>query len=203
MRAIFDETWRRQALDGHAPAVELLAVEMLQPLYRFCLYRLGRDRHLCEDVVQETLVRALRQLDQYDPKRSGGDIFSWLVGLARNEVRRALASRPTAAKLEQLWMNMDRHLLSLYASLESEPLAQELLDREETAQMVNAAMSQLPPNYARALEAKYLLGHSVRQIAEAWKTSEKAVESLLSRARQAFRDVFLTLTQNLQAPSDA
>ena len=63
--------------------------------------------------------------------------------------------------------------------------------------MVNATMSQLPPQYGRALEAKYVLGRSVREIARAWKVSEKAVESQLSRARTAFRTVFLALSSNL------
>ena len=63
--------------------------------------------------------------------------------------------------------------------------------------MVNAAMSQLPPRYGEALEAKYLHGRTVRQIAQLWRTSEKAVESVLGRARAAFRATFLALAKNL------
>lgn len=188
---------------GDPAAAEMLAEAVLEPLYRFCLYRLGRDEHLCEDVVQETLLRAIGQIDQYDPGRSGGNIFPWLTGLARNEIRRALAGRNAAASLEALWSKMDRELLSLYAKLESEPFADELLRRAETQEMVNAAVSQLPPHYGRALEAKYVLGWSVRQIAQAWKLSEKAVESLLSRAREAFRTAFLALAQNLNVDASA
>lgn len=183
---------------GNTQAAELLAEAALEPLYRFCLYRLGRDEHLCQDVVQETLVRAIREMNQYDPARSGGDIFPWLTGLARNEIRRALTDRKHAASLEALWNKMDKELLSLYAKLESQPFAEELLLRAETREMVNAAMSQLPPQYGRALEDKYVLGRSVREIAKAWKTSDKAVESLLSRARKAFRTAFLALAGNLE-----
>jgi WD40 repeat protein len=61
----------------------------------------------------------------------------------------------------------------------------------------NAAMSQLPPRYGEALTAKYLLGHSVGQIARAWQPTEKAVESQLSRARRAFREIFLSLSAGL------
>jgi DNA-directed RNA polymerase specialized sigma24 family protein len=67
--------------------------------------------------------------------------------------------------------------------------------------MVNTAMSQLPPHYGQALEAKYLQGKSVRELAALWRLSEKAAESLLTRAREAFRATFLALTKNLNLES--
>jgi DNA-directed RNA polymerase specialized sigma24 family protein len=54
----FDADWRRRALAGQVEAVRALAEAALAPLYAFCLYRVGRNRHLCEEVVQETMVRA-------------------------------------------------------------------------------------------------------------------------------------------------
>jgi len=202
LQPIFDARWRERALAGEEDAAGELARRALTPLYRFCLYRLGRDEHLCEDVVQDTLLRALDELDLYDPQRCGGDIFGWLTGLARNEIRRTLAARKSAAGLQDLWNHMDKELLELYASLESQPLGEEVLRRTETRQMVNAAMSQLPPRYGEALEAKYLHGRSVIQIAQVWRTSEKAVESLLARARAAFRATFLALAKNLKLEAD-
>ena len=89
MHSLFDAAWRQRALDGDATAIKALTDEILPPLYRFCLYRVGRNRHLCEEVVQETLLRALRTLSRYDPARATGNIFPWLTGLARNEITRA------------------------------------------------------------------------------------------------------------------
>src|SRR5208282_102801 len=166
----------------------------LQPLYGFCLYRVGRDRQLCEEVVQETLVRAIHDLDRYDPTRSGDNIFPWLRGLARNEISRVLSRQKNAVSLEALWERMDRELLGLFSRLEMEPFSDDLLRREETRELVNTTMSQLPPHYREALEAKYITGRSVRDLATMWSVSEKAVESLLTRARQAFRVAFLALS---------
>ena len=199
MRPIFDAAWRRRALAGDADAVRTLAEAVLQPLYRFCLYRVGRNRHLCEEVVQETLLRALHDLSQYDPARAANNIFPWLTGLARNEIHRALGREHAAVSLEVLWANMDKELLAFYARLDSEPFADELLQREETRELVNATMSQLPPHYREALEAKYVSGQSVRDLASSWHVSEKAVESQLTRARKAFRATFLALSRNLGA----
>lgn len=197
MQAIFDVDWRAQALAGEAQAVEALARGALAPLYRFCFYRVGRDIHLCQDVVQETMLRAIRDLHLYDPARCGNDIFGWLTGLARNEIRRVLAHNHSAASLEALWSKMDKELLKLFADLESQPLAEDVLMRQETRELVNATMSQLPPHYGEALEAKYLHGKSVRDMAGSLRLTEKAVESLLTRARGAFRATFAALTRNL------
>jgi RNA polymerase sigma-70 factor (ECF subfamily) len=199
LQPIFDAAWRRLALSGNLAAVQLLADAALQPLYSFCLYRVARNRHLCEEVVQETLVQALHRLERYDPHRAEGNIFPWLTGLARNEIHRVLSREKSAVSLEALWARMDRELLAVFARLDREPFAGAPLAREETRQLVNATMSQLPPHYREALEAKYVTGQSVGDMARTRSLSEKAVESQLSRARKAFRETFLALSRNLRA----
>ena len=92
---------------------------------------------------------------------------------------------------------MDEDLRTIFRGLESSPLADDILVREETREMVNATMSQLPQHYREALEATYVSRRSVREIAAARSASEKSIESLLTRARQAFRETFLALARNL------
>ena len=62
-------------------------------------------------------------------------------------------------------------------------------------------MSQLPDHYRDTLEAKYVLGKSLREMAELSKLSEKAIESQLARARKAFRATFEALSRHLQTIS--
>jgi len=197
LQSIFDKSWHRRALAGDCEAVARMAAAVLEPLYRFCLYRVGQNRHLCEEVVQETLFRAIRDLAAYRPDRADGNIFPWLTGLARNEIRRVLSREQATASLETLWARMDDELRDVYARLESRPLGNEVLRREETRQMVGATMSQLPSHYREALEAKYVAGRSVRDMATGWNMTEKAVESLLTRSRKAFRATFVALSRNL------
>lgn len=198
MLPIFDAAWQRRALAGESDAVQLLADSTLVPLFRFCFHRVGGDRHLCEEVVQETLMRALRDLDHYDPERAAGQVFPWLSGLARNEITRVLGRKRQADSLQQLWQRMDRDLRAIFSRLETDAFPDELLQREETRAMVNATMAQLPPHYRAALESKYIDGHSMREMAVNAGGTEKSIESLLTRARQAFRETFLVLTSNLE-----
>ncbi len=193
MPEYFDQRWHRRALRGEQLAVEALAAATIGPLYRFCFHRLGANSHLTEEVVQETLIRAIRDLEKYDPARAKGNILSWLTGLARNEIRRALGNEGEALNFQTLWDRLDEDLRTIYSRIESEPIASDVLDREETRDMVNATMAQLPAKYREALEAKYVAGKSIRDIAAAWRMSEKAVESQLTRARKAFRATFAAL----------
>jgi RNA polymerase sigma factor (sigma-70 family) len=145
------------------------------------------------------MLKAIRDLRTYEPARAHDNIFPWLTGLARNEIQRLVSREKAASSLQSLWLRMDHDLLAIYAGLEAEPLADEVLRREETRELVNATMSQLPPPYREALEAKYLDGRSVRDLANVWHLSEKAMESQLTRARNAFRATFLALSRNLEA----
>jgi DNA-directed RNA polymerase specialized sigma24 family protein len=68
-------------------------------------------------------------------------------------------------------------------------------DRAEVARLVHVALSQLPRHYGNALEWKYVEGASVKEIAGRLALSPKAAESVLTRAREAFRDAFSALTR--------
>jgi RNA polymerase sigma factor (sigma-70 family) len=142
------------------------------------------------------MLRAIRELDRYEPARSHNSIFGWLTGLARNEIRRSLAREQPLHQFQSFWNKVDIELASVFADLETETINDEVLQRHETSQMVNATMAQLPPHYQEALQAKYVHGLSVREVALLLQASEKAAESVLSRARTAFRSTFLALARN-------
>jgi RNA polymerase sigma-70 factor (ECF subfamily) len=67
---------------------------------------------------------------------------------------------------------------------------------EETSDqrdLVNRALAGLPQRQAAALIGKYVSGYSVEELANHMRSTPKAVESLLSRARAAFRAAFQAL----------
>ena len=68
------------------------------------------------------------------------------------------------------------------------------LQRKELGRLVRTVLDQLPRHYDAVLEWKYVAGLSVNEIAQRLSTSTKAAESLLTRARDAFRDAFAELT---------
>jgi RNA polymerase sigma-70 factor (ECF subfamily) len=62
--------------------------------------------------------------------------------------------------------------------------------RNEVSILVHATLDGLRDGYGDVLEWKYVLGLSVDEIAARLGVSPKAAESLLTRARQAFREAY-------------
>jgi RNA polymerase sigma-70 factor (ECF subfamily) len=66
-------------------------------------------------------------------------------------------------------------------------------ERTEAAALVQLTLDYLPGRYGDLLEWKYILGLSVAEIAVRMGSTPKAVESMLTRARDAFREGFHAL----------
>ena len=181
-----DRLLRDRILSGETAAAEALLAEHLDPLYRFVHWRIGGDEHRVEDVVQETFLSALEGMDAFDGRSS---LHTWLCAIAKNKIRAARRVRPPVS-LEQALEEADPAIDAILAEIAREPLPGEVLDRAETRDLVGATLSSLPPEYARALVQKYVEGKSVTELARARGKGEKAVESLLTRARTAFARVF-------------
>ena len=84
------------ARDGDAIARAWLVNRWSSPVYRFARRMLNNDED-ARDAAQDTLVKVLRHLDQYDPKRK---FSTWVFGIARNtcidEHRRRKRRRSTS-----------------------------------------------------------------------------------------------------------
>ena len=183
---IDDLTLRDRILDGDRQASELLFRRHLDGLYEFCHYRLGGDRTVVEDVVQDTFLVALEGLAGFDGRST---LHTWLCGIAKNKIRQQRRKRRPLA-LEDVLAESQGEIDAILARIESEPLPEWVLERRETSELVGATLSSLSPDHRRALCDKYLHGRSVAQMAAASGRSLKATESLLTRSRTAFARVF-------------
>jgi len=182
---------RDRILAGDRDAAQHLFASQFDALYEFAHYRVGGDRGLAEDVVQDTFMVALESLKGFDGRSS---LHTWLCGIAKNKIRAHRRKRRPAA-LEDVLSEADDEIDAILARVASEPLPEWVLERKETKALVGATLSSLPPEYRRALTGKYIHGESVAQISGAVGKSEKATESLLTRARLAFANVFELLSK--------
>lgn len=186
----------RRAARGNAVAIERLYEENVDSLYSFVFYRVGCEKHLAQDVVQETFVRALDRIDEFDPKR--GSFQAWLFTLSRNVVRDQLRAHHRSTNLALTWERIDASLAQVFESLDREPLTDEVIGRAETRNLVNMTIANLPERYRGVLERKYVDGSSLDVLARELSLSEEAAKSLLARARRAFREAFLTMCRELR-----
>lgn len=181
-----DRELARRVLAGDTEAFEVFFDSHVHGLYRYASARL-RDPETAQDVVQSTFAEALANLGSF---RGDGRLAAWLYGICRYQlsahVRRG-RRRPAHLELSEEIPN----LLDLAEHLPGAPESPDLaLDRREIRAQVHAALDQLPERYAATLEWKYLEDLPVKEIARRLATSPKAAESLLTRAREAFRRCF-------------
>jgi RNA polymerase sigma-70 factor (ECF subfamily) len=179
---------RSAVLAGDQRAWQAWYDQAYEPLYGYVHWRSGGLEELAEEVVQETWLVAVRRVRRFDPAR--GSFLAWLRGIAANVLRNRLRARQARARRGE----------PLQGEPESSVPADAELIRRERAERVAAALADLPEHYEAVLRAKYLDGASVAQIAEASARTSKAVESLLSRARQAFRERYRALESSGNVP---
>ena len=156
-----------------------------QRLAAFAARRSGLDEASLEDVVQNTLIKAIHNLPSY---RGEAALFTWLSGICRHElsdVHRKVARRPTHVSLYETGA-LQVEISRLRAPEHEEPVAE--LDTAQRRADVLRVLEALPEHYALALEAKYGDGATVDEIAILLDLSPIAAQSLLARARQAFRE---------------
>jgi len=181
-----DRAVARRILGGDEEAFRELFDRFFPRLYRFALARTDGDRELAQDIVQQTFCNAIDRLDSY---RGEAALYTWFCQICRNALtdhfRRDGRVPGRVVLLEDL-PNARAVLESLAAPAADQPDVGAW--REQLHRIVEATLDALPGRYGEALEWKYIDGLSVREIGERLKLSEKAAESLLSRARESFRD---------------
>jgi RNA polymerase sigma-70 factor (ECF subfamily) len=134
---------------------------------------------LAEELVQRTVFDAVRGRGSYDPSK--GSLEEWIFGIARNNIRlemRRRASRPS----------VDGDISTYIETIDTEPLPDEVLEQKETAEIVQAALDRLESKEQTVLKRKYIENLSALDIGRQMGISEKAVHSLLYRARVSLRE---------------
>ena len=175
--------------DGHFPR-----------LYRFALVRVNYDADAAEDVAQTVMCRAVAKLQTY---RGEAMLFTWLCTFCRHEIAEwhSRRGRTQPVDLPEDSPETQAVLESLAAGMGGGP--EDELQRKEVARWVQMTLDSLPYPYGDSLEWKYLQGHSVREIAARLQLSPKAAESLLTRARRAFREAFSALLGESMRPGSS
>ncbi len=155
---------------NRAECVRQLYAEHGEPLMSYVLRLTVGDRHLAEDIVQETLLRAWRNADTLTPER--GSVRGWLMRVAHNitvDVYRATRSRPTEVPRD--------------ATAEA-VVTRDLSDDVLTALEVKRALSGLTPKHRAVLMEVYFKD---RTAAEAARTLGIPVGTVKSRIHYALR----------------
>ena len=161
--------------DGHFPS-----------LYRMTLARV-RDPDLARDIVQTAICRAIANLGRF---RGDASLAAWLFTICRNETsahfRKLRRVPPPSSWSKRLPTSAKHSTRDARASRTPRRPSRTARSRRSST----TPWTTCRPRYGRALEWKYLEGLSVKEIAGRLRVGPKAAESLLTRARNAFREGF-------------
>ncbi len=155
-------------------------------LLRYLLVVTGGNEETAREALQLALVRVVRHVKPFEAEEK---FWSWLTVLARSAlVDESRKRRRYFAFLERFTQHQ-----------ETGPDAMDNGEADEQLRaMLEGKLTALPNDERQLVELKYLKHQSVREIAEGLQTSDKAVESKLSRVRRKLKDAVLTELQNEQ-----
>lgn len=157
-------------------------------LFRYLLVVTNGNEESAREALQLTLVRVVRHVKEMDAEEK---FWSWLTVLARSALTdESRKQRRYFAFLQKFTGHVETETDAIRDG-EADDRLRTVLDRK---------LALLPDDERRLMEQKYILHLPVRAIAEEQLTSEKAVESKLSRVRKKLRDAILAELKN-ESPS--
>jgi RNA polymerase sigma-70 factor, ECF subfamily len=143
------------------------------PLYRYLMSLTFGQRQAAEDLMQETLLRAWRNLNSLSP--DVGSIRPWLFTVARRiaiDASRARRARPA---------------YSDDAQVGDLPAPEDSIERILTAETVRRALPRLSPEHRRVIVELYYHGRTASETAEIVGIPEGTVKSRAYHALRAMR----------------
>lgn len=146
-------------------------------LRRYLLVVTAGNEEAAREALQSALVRVVRHIKAFDTEAA---FWGWLTVLART----ALFDQTRKRRRYVSFLDRFTRHTQVAPAPPTEPDGKLL-------ELLESGLALLPDDERKLLEAKYLEGASVHEIAAQWQTSEKAVESRLGRIRRKLRAILL------------
>ena len=162
-------------------------------LFRYALVRV-RSREVAEDLVQESLLAAMRQIDKF---RGRSSERSWLCGILKNKICdyfRKLGRETNFTDLEFFSdEHSDRFDSENYWIHERGPQdwkceGEQAMKCAEFWQAMEAALDRLPTRVAQVFIMREMDGVASREVCQRLNLSEANLWVMLHRARMALRE---------------
>jgi RNA polymerase sigma-70 factor (ECF subfamily) len=170
------------ALLARLKAGDEAAFDVLYDRYRariFTLLRLGRNRTLAEDLLDEVWLRLISNLRRL---REDTNLAAWLFTVARNLYWTA-RRRTAADHLAESW---------LWPEPQQWPSPFDLASAGELARGIERGLAELPTQYREVLLLVGVEGLTPAEAADVCGISREALRQRLSRARAALWERLVT-----------
>jgi RNA polymerase sigma-70 factor (ECF subfamily) len=162
-------------------------------LFRYALTRV-RNQEVAEDLVQESLLAAMRQIDKF---RGRSSERSWLCGILKNKVCDYFRKLGRETNFTDLEFFSDEHLdrfdsenhwIHERGPEDWKPEGEQAMKCAEFWQAMQAALNRLPPRMAQVFIIREMDGVPSKEVCQMLNISEANLWVVLHRARMALRE---------------
>ncbi len=184
-----DQELVRLLARGDHRAFEVVYERCRTPLYRFSLHMSG-SREIADEITQDAFLFLLRNPASYTPER--GPLLNFLLGVARNLVRRSQRNATDDLSLEE------EGIETLIVAPEANDSPLDLAIRHQSAAAVQDALLKVPECYREVIVLCDLQEMSYAEAASTLGIPVGTVRSRLHRGHSALLDVLSrrTITEN-------
>lgn len=172
----------RQVLLGNSSAFGYF-VDNYQHMAITIAYRIVGNMQDAEDIVQESFIRAFKNLSSF---RKESKFSSWFYRIVYN--------RAISASKKKVWIeesNVENYGESDVESVEWGGRADSEVEKREQKELVEAILKAMPVGEALILTLFYLEENSIKEIASITGLSKSNIKVRLYRGRERFRNLWL------------
>ena len=170
-----------RARSGDSDAFRLLVEQHSRAVFRLAFRMTGNEQD-AEDVVQETFLRAYRQLDKYEARSS---FSTWLYRIASNYSLDLIRMRKRHEDKRERGKAEERDILQTLPV--TTPGPDRIVYSSQVQERVNEALNELSPQERTAFVLRHFEGLSIDEIGEALGTGTNATKHSIFRAVQKLR----------------
>lgn len=155
--------------------IEQILMNEMVVIYRY-LMKMGASKEDAEDLVQDTVCKAIEYLDSLDEEK----ISSWLFKVTINGYYNLYKRKKVSVSLDEQ---------AIFFLRSEDKVVKSVLDREQIEQ-VQQVLGSLKESYRTLIVMKYFMDLSYKEIGRILDFDESKVKTYLFRARNKFRQVW-------------
>ncbi|MGI8742811.1 MAG: RNA polymerase sigma factor [Bryobacteraceae bacterium] len=171
------------ARSGDSDAFRLLVERHSRNVFRLAFRMTGNEQD-SEDVVQETFLRAYKQLKNYEARSS---FATWLYRIAANYSLDLIRMRKRHQERREVNMNHDEEIDMMQSIPATSPTPERLVFSGQVKDRVNSALDELSAQERTAFVLRHFEGMSIEEIGSTLGTGTNATKHSIFRAVQKLR----------------
>jgi RNA polymerase sigma-70 factor, ECF subfamily len=170
-----------RARSGDSDAFRLLVEQHSRAIFRLAFRMTGNEQD-AEDVVQETFLRAYRQLSNYEARSS---FSTWLYRIASNYSLDLIRMRKRHEEKRERGSSETQDILQSIPEVRPGP--DRIVYSGQVTERVNSALNELSAQERTAFVLRHFEGLSIDEIGQALGTGANATKHSIFRAVQKLR----------------